>query len=70
MEGTSKISELKKLTAFLCEKDTVSTQTISDICDIIFTTECNCDEKVQKIKKVLQLKWEKTIKTDGTSTQD
>ena len=71
MEGKSKLSELKKLTAYLSEQDTVSKQTINSICDIIFTDECDCDEKVQKIKNVLKkLKWEKKTKTDGTSTQD
>lgn len=70
MERTSKLAELKKLTAYLSEQDTVSKQTISAICDIIFTDEYNCDEKLKKIKKVLQQKWEKTTKTDGTSTQD
>jgi|688.fasta_scaffold1216896_2 hypothetical protein len=71
MQGKSRLAELKQLTNYLSEQDTVSKKTINSICDIIFTEESNCDEKVLKIKKVLkELTWEKTTKTDGTSTQD
>lgn len=71
MEGKSRLAELKQLTNYLSEQDTVSKKTINSICDIIFTEECDCEEKVLKIKKVLkELKWEKKTKTDGTSIQD
>jgi hypothetical protein len=71
MYTESKLSELKKLADYLSDQDTLSAQTINNICDIVFTEEFDCVDKIEKIKNVLtKLKWEKKTKTDGMSIQD